>query len=208
MRVLITCGPTWVAVDDVRIISNQSTGEIGHLIAQACLDQGLAVTLIEGPVTHQWFHKKAKVIKYRYFDELKDILDVQLKKRFDIVIHAAAVSDFKMAKVLKGKFSSSKSLTLKLSPTVKLIDQIKIKAPDVFLVGFKLEPGMKTKNAVAESQSLFKKAQCDLVVANSVDRGYQGFVVSPQQKILVKTSNKKKLAEELIKCVGAGFPRP
>ena len=199
MRVLITCGPTWVAMDDVRVISNQSTGEIGHLIAQACLNKGLDVTLLEGPVTHPWSHKKVKLIRYQYFDELRRHLDIQLKKKFDVVIHAAAVSDFKVAKVLKGKISSKKSLTLKLSPTVKLIDQIKIKAPDVFLVGFKLEPGLGLKNVVAESKVLFKKAQCDLVVANSIERGYQGFIVNNSGKVLSRAGNKKRLAAELVK---------
>ena len=52
MRVLITCGATWVPIDDVRVISNISSGEMGHLIAQAFRQKGAQVTIIEGPVTH------------------------------------------------------------------------------------------------------------------------------------------------------------
>ena len=199
MRVLITCGPTWMPIDDVRVISNQSTGEIGHLIAQECLDRNLDVTLIEGPVTHLWPNKKVKVIRYKYFDELRRILDVQLKKKFDVIIHAAAVSDFKVEKTLKGKVSSARSLILKLIPTIKLIDQIKIKAPDIFLVGFKLESNLKPHQVVKETKALFGKARCDLVVANSLENGYQGFIVEKQGKILAKANNKKRLAEALVK---------
>lgn len=205
MRVLITCGPTWVAIDDVRVISNQSTGQMGHLIAQACIAKGSEVTLIEGPITHTWSDPRAKVVKYRYFDEFHKILDIQLKKKFDVVVHAAAVSDFKVEKVLKGKISSAKALTLKFVPTVKLIDQIKIKAPNVFLVGFKLESNLKSHQIVQETKTLFDSAQCDLVVANSIDKGYQGFIVDNQGNVLAKADNRKDLAKQLVKFVGAAF---
>ena len=70
MRVLITCGATWTPIDDVRVISNISSGEMGHLIAQAFRQNKAEVTVIEGPVTHTLTDKKIKIIKYRFFDEL------------------------------------------------------------------------------------------------------------------------------------------
>ena len=83
MRVLITCGPTWVAIDEVRVISNQSSGEMGHLIAQELLARGAQVTLLEGSVTHSWSNPSVKVIKYRFFDELEKSLKLELKKKYD-----------------------------------------------------------------------------------------------------------------------------
>ena len=207
MKVLITCGPTWVKMDDVRVISNQSSGEMGHLIAAELLKQGVTVTLLEGAVTHVWSNPKVKVIKYRFFDELAKSLSAELKKGYDCVIHAAAVSDFVLAKPLKGKIDSSKALTLTLVPASKLIDQIKKIAPETFLVGFKLEPDFDVETTGRsslqrirmETHGLFIKSQCDLVVANSVNKGYQGLVVDADGQVLAKAKTKRKIAEALAK---------
>ena len=199
LKVLVTCGPTWVAIDDVRVISNQSSGEMGHLIAEQFLTRGAQVTLLEGAVTHAWKNSSVKVIKYRFFDELEKNLRAELKKKYDYVIHAAAVSDFKLAKALKGKIDSSESLTLKLVPVRKLIDGIKKKSPQTFLVGFKLEPDLKMDNVVQQTKGLFEKAYCDLVVANSLEGGYKGFIVDADGQVLAKANNKKNIAKALIK---------
>ena len=205
MKILITCGPTWMPIDDVRVISNQSSGEMGHLIAQSLLTQGAKVTLLEGAVTDSWGEPSVKVIKYRFFDELQKALKAELKKNYDCVIHAAAVSDFKLAKPLKGKINSAKSLTLKLIPSFKLIDGIKKISPRIFLVGFKLEPGLKNSNVAKETRGLFKSAHCDLVVANSSTDAingvctYRGFIVDADGKILAKADTKRELARLLVK---------
>jgi len=139
ISVLITCGATWTPIDDVRVISNISSGEMGHLIAQAFERKGASVTILEGPVTHVMENSKIKIIKYRFFDELEKELKKELKKKYEIIIHAAAVSDFKVKQASKIKLSSEKSLTIKLEPTTKLIQEIKRISPTSFLVGFKLE---------------------------------------------------------------------
>ncbi len=199
MRVLITCGPTWVPIDDVRIISNQSTGEMGHLIAQECLARGFQVTLIEGAVTHAWENKRARVVKYQYFDELNEALNVELKKKYDVVMHAAAVSDFKLKTALKGKISSAKALTLKLVPTIKLIDVIKNKAPKARLVGFKLIESLDDPRVAEQVEALFEKSRCDLVLVNTLENGYKGFVIDRQANIVAKANNKMNLVKQLIK---------
>src|SRR3989338_7283903 len=101
MRVLITCGPTWVPIDGVRVISNRSTGEMGHALARAFLKRKAHVTMLEGPMA---------------FDELKSVLKKEAQKGHDVVIHAAAVSDFKLKTPRKRKISSRKPLVLKLVP--------------------------------------------------------------------------------------------
>ena len=207
MRVLITCGATWTPIDDVRVISNVSSGEMGHLIAQAFRSYGAFVTMIEGPVTHTLVDKKTrgersrtiKIIKYRFFDELARVLSQELLKKYDMIIHAAAVSDFKVIRPLKGKISSNKAVTLKLAPTVKLIKDIKRLSPKSFLVGFKLESNLNPKNILKTVKSLFIQAGCDLVVANTLSRGYRGFIVDADGKILSKTANKRILAQNLVK---------
>lgn len=201
MRILITCGPTWVALDEVRVISNRSSGEIGHLIAEYAAAHGDKVTLLEGPVTHPWHDPEVKVIKYRFFDELEKLLKEQLKKNYDCVIHAAAVSDFKLGKPLKGKIDSHKEISLKLVPTPKLIEQSKKHAPKTFLVGFKLEPGIKVENILKEADGLLKSAHCDLVVVNCIKHGYRGFIVDKEKNIWLKTDSKKVLARGLVRLI-------
>ena len=199
MRVLITCGATWVAIDDVRVISNVSSGQMGHLIADAMRQKGARVTLIEGPVTHQWVNKKIKVIKYNYFDELSRLLKQELVKNYDIVIHAAAVSDFKVKAVAKKKIASTKDLSLDLVSTPKLIKDIKRLSPESFLVGFKLESKLNSKNIFSSVRSLFSASSCDLVVANTISKGYQGFIVNADGDILAKAFDKKALVRNLVK---------
>ncbi len=201
MRVLITCGPTWVPIDDVRVISNQSSGEMGHLIAQEFAARKAKVTLIEGPVTHVFSNKNVEIIKYNFFDELQKILLEQISLRYDVLIHAAAVSDFKMTKVFKGKLSSSQEVSLKFTPTAKIINSIKIKAPRIFLVGFKLESHLNAANAVEECKELFDIAHCDLVVANTLRNGYKGFIIDKEKNIWLKSDNKKELVQGLVRLI-------
>jgi phosphopantothenoylcysteine decarboxylase/phosphopantothenate--cysteine ligase len=200
-KVLITCGATWTPIDTVRVISNVSSGEMGHLMAQAFRSRGASVSLIEGPVTHVLADKKIKVIKYRFFDELAGILRNELRKKYDIIIHAAAVSDFKVIRPLKTKISSDTALTLNLTATPKLIKDIKRLSPESFLVGFKLEPSLKLKDIFKTVKSLFTQSGCDLVVANTLTGGYQGFIVDADGNILSEASNKKVLAQNLVKLI-------
>jgi phosphopantothenoylcysteine decarboxylase/phosphopantothenate--cysteine ligase len=201
MKVLITCGPTWVPIDDVRIISNVSSGEMGHLIAQAFRKKSVDITIIEGPVTHTLVDKKIKIIKYRFFDELSRILNQELLKKYDIIVHAAAVSDFKVVRPSKSKISSDRALILNLAPTPKLIEKIKRLSTGSYLVGFKLESNLNPKNIVNAVKSLFTEANCDLVVANTLKGGYQGFIVNEHGNILAKVSSKKQIANNLIKII-------
>ena len=199
MRVLITCGATWIPIDDVRVISNVSSGEMGHLIAQAFRGNGAFVSVIEGPVTHTLTDKKIKIIKYRFFDELARALNRELLHKYDIIIHAAAVSDFKVIRPFKGKISSDKAVTLKLAATVKLIKDIKRLSPESFLVGFKLESNLNPRNIFKTVKPLFALGDCDLVVANSLTGGYKGFILNADGDILSKATNKRVLAQNLVK---------
>ncbi len=199
LKVLVTCGATWTPIDDVRVISNVSSGQMGHLIAKAFSLKKAQVTVIEGPVAHTLDDKKIKVIKYRYFDELAKVLKQEISKKYDIIVHAAAVSDFKAAKVSNRKMASGKSISLKLIPTPKLIKQIKRLSPNSFLVGFKLESRLNQKDIFKTVRPLFKSSACDLVVANSIKQGYKGFIVNADGNILKYTESKEALAQDLVK---------
>jgi len=200
MKVLITCGPTWVPIDDTRVISNQSTGELGQILAQELIAKGAKVTVLQGPVTELFKKTSAVILKFHFFNELKELLNQELKKKYDVIVHAAAVSDYQLKKTFQKKLSSGqKNLKLELVPTPKLIESIKKQNPRIFLVGFKLESKLNERSAKRFTRDLFEKAKCDLVVVNSKKCGhYFGYVVNRKKGILAKAQSRQQLAERLI----------
>ncbi len=207
-KVLITCGPTWIPIDEVRVISNVSTGQLGHLLTIALQKQGARVTVLEGPVT-QFFlaPRKIKIIKYHYFQELLTLLKKELEKHFDIIIHAAAVSDYKLKKTYRSKLNSKlDELKLHLIPTIKIINRIKQWAPNSILVGFKLEPTLRNRHLSITASELFKKAHCDLVVANSLrNNHYHGYIINNEKQILANGASRRGIVKSLVKILSDGL---
>jgi len=200
-KFLLTCGPTWIPIDDTRIISNISTGALGEIIAKDLIKAKANVTLLEGPVPQPINPKSVhKVYKFTYYDEYVKLLKKELKNKYDVIIHAAAISDYKLKKPFTSKLSSKlKKLTLELTPTIKIINTIKKQSPDTFLVGFKLTSSIDQKMIELKTDTLFKKAKCDLIIANSIkNEKYQGFIVTPTYKILAKERSRKGISKKLI----------
>ncbi len=199
MKVLITCGPTWVKIDDVRILSNQSTGESGRLMALAFLRHGCKVTLIQGPVIQPPFFKGIKIIKYRFFEELEALLSQECARKHDLIIHAAAVSDFKPKHTYKNKIDSGQPLTIEFVKTKKIINSIKKIAPASRLVGFKFEPDLNAKNIFKHVRPLLDGGHCDLVWAKTAKAGYRANIVVQNHHVLAHVRDKKALAQALVK---------
>jgi phosphopantothenoylcysteine synthetase/decarboxylase len=199
-RILITCGPTWVALDDVRVLSNRSTGELGRLLAKKLKAAGAQVTVLEGQVAEGLKDRAIKILKFSFFEELKALLNTELKKRYHGVIHAAAVSDFQPEKTASRKIPSDrKRLNLSLVATPKLINRIKKISPKTFLVGFKLESDFDDLSVVEEAKKLFSDARCDLVVANFFGaKGYEAFILDRKNTLLGKVKGKQELAGHLV----------
>ncbi len=190
-----------MAIDPVRVISNQSTGELGHFITEAVLKANAQVTLFEGPVTHQLNlnSKRLRIVKFNFFEELEQNLRKALTKKYAAVIHLAAVSDYKIASPAPYKLKSDKhSLTLKLTRTPKLIEAIKKINSEIFLVGFKLEMDLTETQIKKETASLIERAGCDLVVANRLDP-YTAYIVDQNKNLVAKANTRRQLAAELVK---------
>lgn len=176
-RVLITAGPTWVPIDDVRVISNIATGRTGIALAEKLIDRGAKVTLFLGPVAACCIDKKIKLVTFRFFDELRKGLIKKLSAaRFDIIIHSAAVSDFSPASVRRGKISSSSGCNLRLIALPKITSDLKKLNPAARLVMFKLESGIRDKELVKRAVLAGKKSGADLVVANRL-KPYKAFII-------------------------------
>ena len=123
-RVLITAGPTWTALDRVRVLTSVFSGETGLQIARKFAALGCQVTLLMGPgrANLNRDDRSRMVIKqFFYFEELEGLLTEHLSKDFfDVIVHSSAVADYSPRTPFDGKIPSGfQDLNIKLSPTPK-----------------------------------------------------------------------------------------
>jgi phosphopantothenoylcysteine decarboxylase/phosphopantothenate--cysteine ligase len=197
-RILITAGPTWVGIDSIRVISNIATGTTGLLLARQASIQGARVTLILGPCGRFNLGKSIRIIHFCFFNQLKNILRHELQNgKYDIIIHSAAVSDFKPEYKISGKLSSDKAYTLKLLPLEKLIVLIRRLKPKAKLVMFKLESNVQNRTLIQRAKNAGVRFGADLVVANRLFP-YRAFIIDKQDGQLL-TKSKQELVNKLIK---------
>jgi phosphopantothenoylcysteine synthetase/decarboxylase len=147
-----------------------------------------------------------KVIPFKYFEDFKKRITAELRAgRFDAIIHSAAVADYKLSRVFKGKLSSGKkSVTLKLAPTEKIIKIIRSFQKQAVLVQFKLE--IKRKGLLKKAFESLKKNKSNFVVANALEDlklGYKSFLIDKDNKIMTINS-KKSLFDNLFEVVKSG----
>lgn len=187
-NILITSGPTREAIDKVRYISNNSSGKMGTALVRAAIDYGAKVTLITGPTNQKIHHDRLTIVNVTSADEmLSAVKDNYLQN--EIIIFAAAVSDFTPEKVVNSKIKT-KSINLDLKPTVDIAKYIsEIKSDNQFLVGFALENDNELENA--KNKLINKKL--DLIVLNSLNDEGAGFDFDTNQvKIIDKKLNISK----------------
>lgn len=199
-RVLITAGPTWVPIDSVRVISNIATGQTGILLAEKLERLGAKVTLLLGTSEARCINKRIRLIRFKFFNELRDIIKKELKnKRYDVIIHSAAASDFKPDKIIRGKIISAGRRVLKLKPLPKIIRDIRYSAKEAKVVMFKLEIGVTGGVLLKRSKIAQKKLGVDLVVANTLNP-YRAFIMDGKGKSIF-VRNKKELADRLVRII-------
>jgi phosphopantothenoylcysteine decarboxylase/phosphopantothenate--cysteine ligase len=188
----------------VRVISNNSTGELGHCIVRALIKKEALVTLLQGPVLHSENLKSVRVIKFNYFDELSKLFKNELKKKYDCVIHSAAVSDYRPVRPVMTKMTSDlRKISLQLIPTEKLIAKVKTVSPNSFLVGFKLECRSNNSFLATKASRLIKNFGCDLVVANSqMSRRYTALIFDKHMRLLAKKTTRQGIAHRLVEILG------
>ena len=203
-KILMTAGPTIEYIDPVRAITNLSSGKTGTLLASELISAGAKVTLVYGP-GNQIPSKGIKVIKVTTSKEMFDVTKKELKKKYDIVIMTAAVSDYTPENPSKSKIKSNKkSLVIRLKKSPKIIDHVKKYQKDVLLVGFKAETNL-TKNALIKSaQKKMKESGADIIVANDIGKKYQknqnyNHVLIVDNKKTISSGWKKK--EKIVKFI-------
>ena len=190
-RILMTAGPTVEYIDPVRVITNLSTGRTGVLLASELVSAGAKVTLVYGPGTAAP-PSGAKVIPVKTSKEMFDAVKKEMKKKFDVVILAAAASDYTVQNNSKSKIKSAKkSLVIKLKQAPKISDHIKKWQKDVFLVGFKAETNLSKKKLEESARKKMKESKADLIIANDVGARYQK---NPDFNEIILVNSKKAIS--------------
>lgn len=196
MKILVTSGGTKIPIDKVRDITNMSKGTFGSKIASEFLKFGHEVIFFKAKNSkspfqfdynfygnfsnaQEAFYKKFNFVKgyiFRYteleygtFKEYREILERIIKfNQPDIVMLAAAVSDYGVENPYDGKIRSNDLLTIKLIQLPKIIHLIKTWHPDCKLVGFKLLVGSKEYELVDAAKRSIAENGCDMIVANDL----------------------------------------
>ena len=202
-KVLITAGATRERLDPVRFITNDSSGKMGFAIAEAARDRGAEVTVIRGSVTAE-IPAGIRMIRIESARELYDAM-MQKAPEQDVIIQAAAVSDYRPAeqKDRKIKKESGSDLTLILTENPDIAKAVgEQKKPGQTLVGFAAE----TDNLLKNAKSKLGKKKLDLIVANDVTKPGAGFNVDTNIAVLITSDGsteeplqtKRQLAERIL----------
>ena len=137
-KVLISAGPTIEELDPVRFISNHSSGKMGYALAETALSLGADVKLISGPTSQSVSSKNIKLVKIKTGKELHDAI-IKDYSDSDIVIMAAAVSDYKPVKFSKKKIKKDNNeLNIKFEKTRDVLFELGETKKHQLLIGFAL----------------------------------------------------------------------
>lgn len=180
MKVLITSGGTTEKIDDVRVLTNISSGALGAFIAREFLVNGhdevdyictktSAIPAISACDEHG-------ILNYHYVTDVASLMETmkELVPQVDIVIHAMAVSDFgfKRDSAIKLKSNDPESFIEHLRKTItvnpKVISHIKSWNPKCKLIGFKFEVGLSEEDLIKVAYNSLEKNNSDLVIANDL----------------------------------------
>jgi phosphopantothenate--cysteine ligase len=198
MRILITSGGTKVPIDGVRDITNMSNGTFGAKIAYEALEAGAEVVFFrarhsktpfsakfdfynnrdwEGEINrladlHNFAEKhrdRYREVGFRNFSDYSAPLQhLVLQTKPDIIILAAAVSDFLVRNVMQGKVRAKGDYRIELEEAPKVISMVKTWCPEVTLVGFKLLVDATKDTLLDAAWESIQDNCCDLVVANDL----------------------------------------
>lgn len=198
-KILISSGGTQEPIDDVRVISNKSTGRTAAFIADQLTENGFHVTYLAAENAKLPL-LECEVVKFTTFADL----ELQMRKlvpEHSAFIHTAAVSDYSVIPS-EGKINSNQEeVTLKLKRNPKLIELVKRLNPNIKLIGFKLTSTNDPQTIQEKVTGLFERAQCDVVIHNdwsSMKSGNHLFNIYSENNITKNNLTLEDLSHDLI----------
>lgn len=177
MNVIVTAGPSYEPIDEVRRLTNFSTGELGVLLANRFASAGFSVDCLRGvAATHPAPLAGPRHLPFTTNDDLLRQLGVVSKeKQVDAVFHAAALCDFKVQEVqaasgaiaVSAKIESrAGELILRLVPAAKVIGKLRDLFPRAALVGWKYELNGSREDALGRARCQLVENRTDACVLN------------------------------------------
>lgn len=207
-KIIVTAGGTIEKIDEVRFITNRSSGKMGVALAEECYLRGADVLLLRAKTSvYPRYLIKEKI--FETVEELLYLIKVNIKNT-NLFFQVAAVSDFKVDKQINGKLSSDRPVGLKLVPQIKIIDQIKKLSPKTKLIAFKAEYGLTEKKLINEAAKKLKDSNADFVIANDIsreDRGFESdnnevYIISKNKKVKkIPLTSKREIAKKIIEYI-------
>ncbi len=201
-KILVTAGPTREALDPVRFLTNHSTGKMGYAIAKVAACRGASVTLVTGPTDIE----KPRFVKVMPVESARDMFEAvtSVSRDQDIIIKAAAVADYRPAKVSQEKMKKKDGeLSLDLERTDDILAYLgQHKREGQFLCGFSME----TENLAENSRAKLLKKNLDMVAANSLRVQGAGFgtdtnvvtLITKDKETALEKMSKEEVADKLL----------
>lgn len=199
VRVLVTAGPTWEALDPVRHIANRSSGRMGYAVARVARRRGAHVTLVSGP-TGLGAPRGVEVVRVTSAREMERAT-VHHAPASDCVVMAAAVGDYRPVEQARHKLKRGRGeMTLRLTPNADILARVSALPGSRLLVGFAAE----TRDLVANARRKLQAKGVHLMVANDVTSPDAGFDVDTNVVTLIERSGRVERLQKMTKEEVAG----
>jgi phosphopantothenoylcysteine decarboxylase/phosphopantothenate--cysteine ligase len=196
MKCIVTAGPTYEELDEVRRLTNFSTGTLGTELAAFLAECGHEVELLRGYYSTCPFDPRTQKVQiFTTTEDLRDRLRLLEGTKWDAVFHAAAVSDFKFGNVwsrsAKGKLrpvhsakysTQEGNLLAELVPTSKIIAELRGWFSRAQIVGWKYELEGNRREAIARAVRQLSDNKTDACVVNGRAYGRGFGLVTPNGK--------------------------
>jgi phosphopantothenoylcysteine synthetase/decarboxylase len=212
-RVLVTCGPAIAPIDDVRFLSNVSSGELGHLLAAGLAGAGFEVDCFCGRAAAAGAGGGYRTVPFTTNQDLLDQLKaLPGRDAVAALFHAAALTDFEADRIespdgaslaeFKKIPSRSQWLTLHLKPAVKVLPQLPTLFPGARVVGWKYELEGGRDAALAAAKRQIAECRTPACVVNGAAYG-PGFGFLDREGALREFPDKPALVRFLAGWLGA-----
>jgi phosphopantothenoylcysteine synthetase/decarboxylase len=198
---LVTCGPAHEPIDEVRRLTNHSTGELGTLLAEALSVSGFEVVCLRAETATYPAPRSARVLTFSTNASMSVILE-KLTIQPDAVFHAAALCDFLIQRIAPDKaarkIASTAEIHLILQPAGKILPRLRPTFPEALIVGWKYELDGSRQDAIQRARTQINISRTNACVLNGSAYGAGfGFLTDESQDVR-HLADKTSLCEFLV----------
>ena len=191
--ILVTAGGTQENIDPVRYIGNRSSGKMGYAIAAAAVKEKARVILVSAPTSLE-IPKGVEYVPVDSAESMQEAVNSYYEST-DVVIMAAAVSDFRVANKAPQKIKKMESMTLELVKNPDILKGLGEHKTHQLLVGFAAE----TEHVVDYGMDKVRRKNLDMLVANDVSKSNAGFNVDTNEGYFLYPNKEPKIMANMQK---------